>query len=145
MTLEQEMWDFLHRHIQSIFSQDVATYKATTAEDLSLYEWFVTPHRQDGLEFHLFATFHIDKNIGAVFELKIQFLAFIGHVKQDYLVLGIAQVLERSKQIFCLARLLHHVGENDHERTAMYAFRNLVQAGREVGRFVQLLLLYEFR
>ncbi|MCA9901690.1 MAG: hypothetical protein KC433_26095, partial [Anaerolineales bacterium] len=36
--LEQEMWDFLHRHIQSIFSKDVATYKATTSEDLSLYE-----------------------------------------------------------------------------------------------------------
>lgn len=56
--LEQEMWDFLHRHIQSIFSQDVATYKATTAEDLSLYEWFVTPHRQDGLDFHLFMIDH---------------------------------------------------------------------------------------
>jgi ketosteroid isomerase-like protein len=25
---------------------------------LSLYEWFVTPHRQDGLDFHLFMLEH---------------------------------------------------------------------------------------
>ena len=58
MTQEQEIWDFLHRHLQSIFSKDVATYKATTAEDLSLYEWFITPHRQDGLDFHFFMIDH---------------------------------------------------------------------------------------
>lgn len=52
--LEPEIWDFVHRHVQSIFSKDVATYKATTAAELSLYEWFITPHRQDGLDFHLF-------------------------------------------------------------------------------------------
>lgn len=52
--IEQEIWDFVHRHIKSIFSKDVETYKATTADDLSLYEWFITPHRQDGLDFHLF-------------------------------------------------------------------------------------------
>jgi hypothetical protein len=44
--------------LQSIFIKDVATYKATTAEDLSLYEWFVTPHRQDGLDFHFFMIDH---------------------------------------------------------------------------------------
>ena len=55
---EQEIWDFLHQHIQSIFTKDVATYKATTAVDLSLYEWFITPHRQDGLDFHLFMIDH---------------------------------------------------------------------------------------
>ena len=58
MTQEQEIWDFLHRHLQSIFSKDVATYKATTAGDLSLYEWFITPHRQDGLDFHFFMIDH---------------------------------------------------------------------------------------
>lgn len=51
---EQEIWDFLHRHLQSIFTRDIETYKATTSEELSLYEWFVSPHRQDGLPFHLF-------------------------------------------------------------------------------------------
>ncbi|MBK9054079.1 MAG: nuclear transport factor 2 family protein [Chloroflexi bacterium] len=58
MTEEQEIWAFLHRHLQSIFSRDAAAYQATTATDLSLYEWFITPHRQDGLDFHLFMIEH---------------------------------------------------------------------------------------
>lgn len=56
--VEKEIWDFLHRHIQSIFTKDMETYKATTAEELSLYEWFITPHRQDGLDFHFFMIDH---------------------------------------------------------------------------------------
>jgi ketosteroid isomerase-like protein len=55
---EQEIWDTLHRHLKSIFDKDVETYRETTGEDLSLYEWFVTPHRQDGLDFHLFMIEH---------------------------------------------------------------------------------------
>ncbi|MCL4870486.1 MAG: nuclear transport factor 2 family protein [Anaerolineae bacterium] len=51
---EQEIWDFLHHHLRAIFNRDAAAYQATTAPDLSLYEWFVTPHRMDGLDFHLF-------------------------------------------------------------------------------------------
>ena len=51
---KKEIWDTIHRHLESIFTRDVETYMATTAEDLSLYEWFVTPHRQDGLPFHFF-------------------------------------------------------------------------------------------
>jgi len=55
---EQEIWDFLHRHLRSIFTRDVETYRATTSEGLSLYEWFVTSHRQDGLDFHYFMIEH---------------------------------------------------------------------------------------
>ena len=55
---EKEIWDFLDKHLQSIFSQDRETYEATTSDDLSLYEWFVTPHRQDGLDFHFFMIDH---------------------------------------------------------------------------------------
>ncbi len=51
---EQEIWDVLHRHLDSIFAADSKTYAETTAQDLSLYEWWVTPHRQDGLDFHQF-------------------------------------------------------------------------------------------
>ena len=43
---EQEIWDVLHRHLDSIFAGDSKTYVETTADDLSLYEWWVTPHRQ---------------------------------------------------------------------------------------------------
>ncbi|MFQ5400059.1 MAG: nuclear transport factor 2 family protein [Anaerolineae bacterium] len=57
-TTEQEIWEFLHRHLRSIFTRDVDTYRATTSEALSLYEWFVTPHRQDGLDFHYFMIEH---------------------------------------------------------------------------------------
>ena len=55
---EQEIWETLHRHLQSIFNKDSETYRQTTGEDLSLYEWFITPHRQDGLDFHFFMIEH---------------------------------------------------------------------------------------
>ena len=55
---EREIWAFLDRHLRSIFSNDSAAYRATTGEDLSLYEWFVAPHRQDGLDFHFFMIDH---------------------------------------------------------------------------------------
>ncbi|MFN2107646.1 MAG: protein kinase, partial [Candidatus Promineifilaceae bacterium] len=45
---EQEILTFLAKHLRSVFTRDVETYVATTSEDLSLYEWWVTPHRQDG-------------------------------------------------------------------------------------------------
>jgi ketosteroid isomerase-like protein len=51
---EQEIWNFLDRHLRSIFTHDAEAYRATTSSDLSLYEWFVTPHRLDGLDFHFF-------------------------------------------------------------------------------------------
>ena len=46
--------EFLIAHLQSIFDGDVAHYKATTAEDLGLYEWYIVPQRIDGLPFHEF-------------------------------------------------------------------------------------------
>ena len=55
---ESEIWATLHRHLKSIFDGDAPTYEATTSEDLSLFEWFVVPHRQDGLEFHRFMIEH---------------------------------------------------------------------------------------
>src|SRR3990172_7927345 len=44
----------LERHLQSILDNDVAAYHATTVPELTLYEWYVTPHRIDGLPFHDF-------------------------------------------------------------------------------------------
>jgi len=52
--IEKEVWAAVHRHLESILTRDVAGYEATTAPELSLYEWFISPHRQDGLPFHLF-------------------------------------------------------------------------------------------
>ena len=49
-----EVIEFLKRHLQSIQENNMEAYKETTAEDLTLYEWWVTPHRIDGLPFHEF-------------------------------------------------------------------------------------------
>jgi ketosteroid isomerase-like protein len=61
---EREVWDTLQRHLKSVFDGDSATYAETTGEDLSLYEWFVTPHRQDGLDFHLYMIEHRWAGVG---------------------------------------------------------------------------------
>jgi ketosteroid isomerase-like protein len=54
MKHDREIHEFLLRHLDSIQENDVDTYHATTADDLTLYEWWVTPHRIDGLPFHDF-------------------------------------------------------------------------------------------
>jgi ketosteroid isomerase-like protein len=54
MSHDPEIFSFLTSHIQSIMENDVNTYHDSTAEDLTLYEWFVTPHRIDGIPFHDF-------------------------------------------------------------------------------------------
>ncbi len=52
--MDQEVYNFLHKHLGGIMNNDIASYHETTAEDLTLYEWWVTPHRLDGLPFHEF-------------------------------------------------------------------------------------------
>jgi hypothetical protein len=50
----EEIIAFLKVHLRSIQENDIQTYHETTAEDLTLYEWWITPHRIDGLPFHEF-------------------------------------------------------------------------------------------
>lgn len=45
---------FLENHLQAIFDTDLEMYHATTVESLSLYEWYITPNRIDGIPFHDF-------------------------------------------------------------------------------------------
>ncbi len=52
--MDEEIRDFLMKHLMSVQENDIATYRDTTSEDLSLYEWWVTPHRIEGLPFHEF-------------------------------------------------------------------------------------------
>lgn len=52
--MDQEVQDFLVRHLDSIQRNDVAAYRESTAPELTLYEWWITPHRIDGLPFHDF-------------------------------------------------------------------------------------------
>ncbi len=51
---QDEILAFLKRHLRAIQENDIPTYNETCAEDLTLYEWWVTPHRIDGLPFHEF-------------------------------------------------------------------------------------------
>ncbi|MBI5842799.1 MAG: nuclear transport factor 2 family protein [Chloroflexi bacterium] len=52
--MDNEIRDFLLKHLKGILENDIASYHETTAKDLTLYEWWVTPHRLDGLPFHEF-------------------------------------------------------------------------------------------
>jgi hypothetical protein len=52
--MDQEIHEFLLKHLNGIMKNDIPSYHETTAEDLTLYEWWVTPHRLDGLPFHEF-------------------------------------------------------------------------------------------
>lgn len=52
--MDKEIYEFLLKHLQGIMQNDIASYHETTSEDLTLYEWWVTPHRIDGLPFHEF-------------------------------------------------------------------------------------------
>ncbi len=43
----------LDRNLQSIWDGDAEAYRETTAEDVSFFEWYISPERIDGLDFHL--------------------------------------------------------------------------------------------
>ena len=53
-TDDPEVHAFLLKHLLAIQENDLDAYHATTGEDLTLYEWWVTPQRIDGLPFHDF-------------------------------------------------------------------------------------------
>ena len=52
--MDQEVYDFLVHHLMSVQKNDISAYHETTSSDLTLYEWWVTPNRIDGLPFHEF-------------------------------------------------------------------------------------------
>jgi hypothetical protein len=51
---DPEVLEFFYKHMQTIQENDLRAYRNTVSEDLSLYEWWVTPHRLDGVPFHEF-------------------------------------------------------------------------------------------
>jgi hypothetical protein len=52
--MDLDVHDFLLRHLTAIQENDSAGYHDTPAPELTLYEWWVTPHRIEGLPFHEF-------------------------------------------------------------------------------------------
>lgn len=70
MTLDPEIHEFLIQHLETIKKNDVEGYRRSTHEDLTLYEWWVTPHRLDGLPFHDFMMAENDRR-GTVFGSEV--------------------------------------------------------------------------
>ena len=54
MAEDTEIREFLIKHLLSVQENDTQAYHDTTSADLTLYEWWVTPNRIDGLPFHEF-------------------------------------------------------------------------------------------
>jgi hypothetical protein len=54
MSDTSEIETFLRQHLDGIYRSDLDSYHRSTVEDLTLYEWYVTPHRIDGIPFHDF-------------------------------------------------------------------------------------------
>jgi hypothetical protein len=54
MALDVEIHEFLLKHLRAIQDNDLETYRVTSAEDLAVYEWWLTPHRIDGLPYDEF-------------------------------------------------------------------------------------------
>jgi ketosteroid isomerase-like protein len=52
-TTEAEVLTLLDRHLSSIWAGDLTTYAATTATDVTFFEWYISTQRIDGLDFHL--------------------------------------------------------------------------------------------
>jgi hypothetical protein len=53
MTEEQELLTLLDRHLRSIWEGDLDSYAATTAPDVTFFEWYISTQRIEGLDFHL--------------------------------------------------------------------------------------------
>jgi len=54
ISFDSEVHEFLLKHLNSIQENNTQAYHETTSPELTLYEWWVTPHRLDGLPFHEF-------------------------------------------------------------------------------------------
>jgi hypothetical protein len=71
MPPDSKVYETLIRHLQAIQDNDIDAYHATTSEELTLYEWWVTPHRIDGLPFHDFMLAENNRR-GSVFGSEIE-------------------------------------------------------------------------
>jgi hypothetical protein len=71
MSIESDALAHLHKHLQAVFDNDLETYHATTSEGLTLYEWWITPNRIDGIPFHDFMMAG-NKDKGTVFGADVE-------------------------------------------------------------------------
>lgn len=69
MSDKKEIEQFLRQHLECIRRNDLDAYHQTTVENLTLYEWWITPHRIDGIPFHDFMMTESART-GTVFTVK---------------------------------------------------------------------------
>jgi Calcium/calmodulin dependent protein kinase II association domain len=115
-----EIQDFLKGHLQAIFDGDVAHYKATTAEDLGLYEWYIVPQRIDGIPFHEFLMTEAARNNAAP-------------MTGDALAAGRERPTERPRVHFDLANYREQV----YGDTAICSYTLLISTSAGAGVTVQ--------
>ncbi len=48
-----EVLALTRRMLDAMYTADPSVHRAHSAEDMSSYEWYIAPHRIDGLDFHL--------------------------------------------------------------------------------------------
>ena len=63
---DTEIRDALIKHLLSVQENDIPAYRETTSADLTMYEWWVTQQRIEGLPFHEFMM-EANANRGTVF------------------------------------------------------------------------------
>ncbi|HPD97035.1 MAG TPA: nuclear transport factor 2 family protein [Synergistales bacterium] len=52
-SVEKEVMEVLETSLRSIWESDSETYRKTAADDCSFFEWYISPQRIDGLDFHI--------------------------------------------------------------------------------------------
>jgi ketosteroid isomerase-like protein len=52
--MDQEIYEALLENLKAVEANDIAAYRRTAAEELTLYEWWITPNRIEGLPLHEF-------------------------------------------------------------------------------------------
>jgi ketosteroid isomerase-like protein len=78
---QEEILNLLDRHLKSIWAGDLDTYRATTGEDVTFYEWYIATQRIDGLDFHLretmanFRAAQARRDAGERYEIEHEVLA----------------------------------------------------------------------
>jgi len=81
MADETEILAILDRHLRSIWDGDLQTYAATTASDVTFFEWYISTQRIDGLDFHLRETAAVHqaaelrRQAGEVYQVEHEVLA----------------------------------------------------------------------
>ena len=78
------------------------------------------------IECYLSAGFHINEFVRAVFKIKIEFGLLVHHMKEDDIMLGVPEMLQR-REYLLLAASIHHIAKNKDKAAFVRVFSHLMQ------------------